>query len=171
MWRHQQSIMTSSAEGIPSEWDTGTMSFMQSFCRVRNKMIYVLSWRTVSALTRVLFLCLFPSLLRNSGNKYKNNLSLALKQFVTRVHTLFSIWYTCDTNTLTACLPVYHYHKTESGDHSPSLHQFCNRFYGRCKRGDPTRANITSDYVTLKDTLQNEGTRTIIVSDVSAMSI
>ena len=35
--------------------------------------MYVLSWRTVSALTRVLFLCLFPSLLRNSGNKHKNN--------------------------------------------------------------------------------------------------
>ena len=35
--------------------------------------MYVLSWRTVSALTRVLFLYLFPSLLHNSGNKHKNN--------------------------------------------------------------------------------------------------
>ena len=35
--------------------------------------MYVLSWRTVSAPTRVLFLCLFPSLLRNPGNKHKNN--------------------------------------------------------------------------------------------------
>ena len=34
--------------------------------------MYVLSWRTVSVLTQVLFLCLFPSLLRNSGNKHKN---------------------------------------------------------------------------------------------------
>ena len=42
-------------------------------CRVRNKIMYVLSWRTVSSLTRMLFLCLFPSLLRNSGNKHKNN--------------------------------------------------------------------------------------------------
>ena len=35
--------------------------------------MYVLSWRNVAALTRVLFLCLFPFLLRNSGNKHKNN--------------------------------------------------------------------------------------------------
>ena len=40
---------------------------------VRNKIMYVLEWRTVSALTQVLFLCLFPSLLCNSGNKHKNN--------------------------------------------------------------------------------------------------
>ena len=36
---------------------------------VRNTIVYVLSWRTVYALTRVLFWCLFPSLLRNSGLK------------------------------------------------------------------------------------------------------
>ena len=35
--------------------------------------MYVLSWRTVSALTQVLFLCLFPSLFHNLGNKHKNN--------------------------------------------------------------------------------------------------
>ena len=35
--------------------------------------MYVLSWRTVAALIRVLFLCLFPSLLHNSGNKHNNN--------------------------------------------------------------------------------------------------
>ena len=35
--------------------------------------MYVLSWRTVSALTRVLLWYLFPSLLRNSGNKHQNN--------------------------------------------------------------------------------------------------
>ena len=48
-------------------------SFVDSSFRVRNKMIYVLSWRTVSALTRLSFWCLFPSLLRNSGNKHQNN--------------------------------------------------------------------------------------------------
>ena len=37
------------------------------------RMMYVLEWRTVSALTRVLFWCLFPSLLRNLGNKHQNN--------------------------------------------------------------------------------------------------
>ena len=46
---------------------------MDSLCRVRNKIMYVLSWLTVSAPTRVLFLYLFPSLPRNSGNKHKNN--------------------------------------------------------------------------------------------------
>ena len=35
--------------------------------------MYVLEWRTVSALTRVLFWYLFPSLLHNSGNKHQNN--------------------------------------------------------------------------------------------------
>ena len=35
--------------------------------------MYVLLWRTASALTRVLFCCLFPSLLRNSENKHQNN--------------------------------------------------------------------------------------------------
>ena len=73
LWRHQQSIVTSSTERKPSEWDTGTMSFMDSLCRVRNKIMYVLSWRTVSVHTRVLFWYFFPSLLLNSGNKHQNN--------------------------------------------------------------------------------------------------
>ena len=34
--------------------------------------MYVLEWRTVSALTRGLFLCLFPELRSNEGNKHKN---------------------------------------------------------------------------------------------------
>ena len=46
---------------------------MDSLCRARNKIMYVLSWRTVSAPTRVLFWYLFPSLLRNSGNNHQNN--------------------------------------------------------------------------------------------------
>ena len=46
---------------------------MDSLCHVRNIVMFLLSWRTVSALTRVLFLCLFHSLLHNSGNKHKNN--------------------------------------------------------------------------------------------------
>ena len=46
---------------------------MHSLCHVRNKIMYVLSWRTVSALTRVLFWYSFPSLLHNLGNKHQNN--------------------------------------------------------------------------------------------------
>ena len=71
----------SSAERKLSKWDTRTMCtdrrfyrhFMDSLCRLRNKLMYILSWRTVSALTQVLCWCLFPSLLCNSGNKHQNN--------------------------------------------------------------------------------------------------
>ena len=35
--------------------------------------VHVLEWRTVSALTRVLFWCLFPELRSNEGNKHQNN--------------------------------------------------------------------------------------------------
>ena len=62
LWRHQQGVNP-----------TGSMCeaivkyiFL---CHVRNKMIYVLSWQTFYAPSLVLFWCLFPSLLRNSGNK------------------------------------------------------------------------------------------------------
>ena len=97
LWRHQQSIVKSSTERKPSEWDTPgedlkrlsfLSSFMDSLCRERNKIMYILSWWNVSALIQVLFWCLFPSLLRNSGNKHQNN---PLKQFDTRVHIFFSI--------------------------------------------------------------------------------
>ena len=47
--------------------------FMNSLCCVRNKIMYVLLWQTVSVLTRVLFWYLFPSLLRNWGYKHQNN--------------------------------------------------------------------------------------------------
>ena len=48
-------------------------SFMDLLCRVINTVMYVPSWRTVCALCRVLFWCLFHSLLHNSGNKYQND--------------------------------------------------------------------------------------------------
>ena len=35
--------------------------------------MYVLEWRTISALTGDLFWCLFPELRNNKGNKHKNN--------------------------------------------------------------------------------------------------
>ena len=73
LWHHQQNVnLTSEARGRSVK----TVIFiviLSSLCRVRNKIIYVLSWQTVSVLTRVLFWCLFPSLLRNSGNKHQNN--------------------------------------------------------------------------------------------------
>ena len=59
------------------------------------RIMHVIEWRIVSALTRGLFWCLFPELRSNKGNKYQNN---------TRVNTetirhestyiiLFLTWY------------------------------------------------------------------------------
>ena len=53
------------------------------------RIMYVLAWRTVYALTRGLFWCLFPEKRSNEGNKHQITLEWAHKQFVTRVHTLF----------------------------------------------------------------------------------
>ena len=71
-----KSIVASLAERNAGKWDTGTMRIDRRFivicgfvCRLRNKNMYKLSWRTVSALTPVLNWWLFPVLLRNSGNK------------------------------------------------------------------------------------------------------
>ena len=73
LWRHQQNVRRAS---YTRGWCVKILvlaSFMDSLCRVRNKIMYVFLWRTVYALTRVLFWCLFPSLLHNSGNKHQNN--------------------------------------------------------------------------------------------------
>ena len=56
-------------------------SFMDLLCHVTNKIMYVLSWQTVSVLTQVLFWCLFPSLLRNWGNKHQNNPLVSTETF------------------------------------------------------------------------------------------
>ena len=42
-------------------------------CSYKWRIMYLLEWRTVSALTRGLFWCLFPELRSNEGNKYQNN--------------------------------------------------------------------------------------------------
>ena len=70
LWRHRQSIVTSSAESVKRASETRgwcvkilvLTSFLDSLCRVRNKTMYVLLWWTVYALTRV----------SNSGNKHQN---------------------------------------------------------------------------------------------------
>ena len=73
LWRHQQNVKRASeTRGLCVEILV-LASFMDSLCRVRTKTMYVLLWRTVYALTRVLFWCLFPSLLRNSGNEHQDN--------------------------------------------------------------------------------------------------
>ena len=75
LWRHQQNKHRASVTRgrcVKLVVFIVIYGFVMS-CHVRNKIMYVLSWRTVSALTRVLFWNLFPSLLRNSGNKHQNN--------------------------------------------------------------------------------------------------
>ena len=73
LWRHHQNVkLASETRG----WCVKIVVFSVIYglvCRVRNIILYVLLWRTVNALTRVLFWCLFPSLLRNSGNKHQNS--------------------------------------------------------------------------------------------------
>ena len=54
-------------------------SFMDSLCRIRKNIMFVLSSRTVSVLTRVLFRYLCRSLLRNSGNKHKNDTRVSVE--------------------------------------------------------------------------------------------
>ena len=83
LWRHQQNEYRGSETRGRCVKIVVLSSFMDTLCRVRNKIIYVLSSRTVSALTRGLFLCLLINT--------KITIEWALKQFVTRVHTLFSI--------------------------------------------------------------------------------
>ena len=72
-WGYQQNVNQANNTRVDVWRSSFLSSFMDSLYRVRNKSMYALSWRTVSALIRVLFWCLFASLLRNSGNKHQNN--------------------------------------------------------------------------------------------------
>ena len=51
--------------------------------------MYALEWRTISALKRGLFWCLFPELRSNEGNKHQNNARVSPQTVHQRVHTLF----------------------------------------------------------------------------------
>ena len=73
LWRDQKNVKRTSETRRWCVKIRVLASFIDSLCRVRNKIMYVLLWRTVYALTRVLFWCLFPSLLHNSGNNHQNN--------------------------------------------------------------------------------------------------
>ena len=75
LWRHQQNEnWASETQG----WRVKIVVFINIYgfvmlCKKWNKIMYVLSWQTVSALTQVLFWCLFPLLLCNLGNNHQNN--------------------------------------------------------------------------------------------------
>ena len=93
LWRHQQNENWASETRGRCVNIVCLSSFMHSLCRVRNKILHVLSWRTVSSLTRVLFWCLFPSLLRNSGNKHQNNTLVSAE--TVRHSSTYIILYIC----------------------------------------------------------------------------
>ena len=105
LWLHQWSKDGSSETGGRCVEIVVSSSFMYSLCRVRKTMMCVFSWRAVSVLTRVLFWCLFPWLLRNSGNNHLDN---PLVGAVTdRVHILFSIYLTLMDRVMTALDSIY----------------------------------------------------------------
>ena len=59
------------------------------------RMMYVLEWRTVYALTKWLFWCLFPELRSNEGNKHQNNTRVSTQtvHYKSTYHILFLTWY------------------------------------------------------------------------------
>ena len=96
LWRHQQNEDRASETRGRCVKIVVLSSFMDSLCRVRNKIMYVLSWRTVSAPTRVLFWYLFPELVRNSGNKHQNNPLVSAE--TVRHSSAYIILYIVDTS-------------------------------------------------------------------------
>ena len=62
--------------------------------------MYVLEWRIVSALTRVLFWCLFPELPSNEGNKHQNNTRVSTEtvRHESTCIILFLAWHNDDKN-------------------------------------------------------------------------
>ena len=76
--------------------------------------MYVFSWRTVSALTRGLFRCLFPELLSNEGNKYQNNARVSAE--TVRHESTYIILFFIRQNE-----SINNYEKTTSFTHRPHV--------------------------------------------------
>ena len=92
MWRHQQTEKRACETRRRCVKNVVFILLMDSLCRVRNIIMYVLSRRTVSVLTRVLFGVYFPRYFATREINNKITLSWALKQSVPQVHTLFSMY-------------------------------------------------------------------------------
>ena len=94
LWRHQQYVNRASETRGLCVKTVILSSFMDSLCCVGSRIMYALTSWAVYALTRlrVLFWCLFPSLLCNLGINTKITLSWAHRQFATQIHTLFYIY-------------------------------------------------------------------------------
>ena len=105
LWRHQQNENWASEARGRCVKIVVLPSFIDSLCRVRNKILYVLSWRTVSALTWVLFWCLFSSLLHYSGNKHQNNTLVSAE--TVRYSSTYIILYLWDEYVVTRSRTIY----------------------------------------------------------------
>ena len=99
LWRHQQNEDRASET---QAWCVTIVVFIviYGFVMSWNKIKYVLSWQTVSALTRVFFFVYFPRCFATREINTKITLLWALKQFVTRVRTLFSIYSVCHVQSI-----------------------------------------------------------------------
>ena len=97
LWRHQQNENRVSDTGMMRKDCRLYRHFCIHYAVCKKQKMYVLSRRTVSVLTRVLFWCLPPPppppppprCFATREINTKITLSSALKQFVTWVHTLF----------------------------------------------------------------------------------
>ena len=75
LWHHKQNVNRASKTWSRCVRIVFLSSHICFWCHVKNKIMYVLSWRTVYALTRVSFLSRFISLIASQcrGNKHQNN--------------------------------------------------------------------------------------------------
>ena len=74
-------------------WRSSFLSaFMDSLCRIRKKMMFVLEWQTVFCAHERIILVFILRVAQKLGNIYQNNLPWAHKQFATRVYIFVSIY-------------------------------------------------------------------------------
>ena len=81
LWHHQQNEnQARHGDDVPKS--SFSSSFMDTLCCVRNKITYVLSWRTVSVCTRVLFWYLFPELEINTKKPSREHWSSSSHEYI-----------------------------------------------------------------------------------------
>ena len=129
LWRHQQNEDRASETQGRYIKIVVFVIIMDTICHVRNEIMYALSPRPVSALTRVLFLCLFPSLLHNSGNKHENN-PLVSAETVRYSSTYIILYVDMSMACITIGIPIY---VMKLRNKSPFLFQFLQKFFVEAK--------------------------------------
>ena len=74
--------------------------------------MYVIEWRTVSALARGLFLCSFPDLRTNVGNKHQNDTRVSAETFrhESSYFILVFIGHTDPQMMMKATIPIHRHH-------------------------------------------------------------